>query len=117
MVKKLFKHEIKAYLRIMIPVYVCLLAVALLGRVIQFFEADTFIYSFVNGSSIFVYVVAIIACFGFSSVFSIVRFYKNLFTDEGYLTFTLPVKISQILNSKIIRMHRFILKDIQTGEN
>lgn len=102
MVKKLFKHEIKAYLRIMIPVYICLLAVALLGRVIQFFEADTIIYSFVNGSSIFVYVVAILVCFGFSSVFSIVRFYKNLFTGEGYLTFTLPVTPTQHLWVKLL---------------
>lgn len=30
------------------------------------------------------------------------RFYKNFFTDEGYLTFTLPVKKSQLLNSKLI---------------
>lgn len=30
------------------------------------------------------------------------RFYKNFFTDEGYLTFTLPVKRSQLLNSKLI---------------
>ena len=31
-----------------------------------------------------------------------VRFYKNLFTDEGYLTFTLPVKRSELLASKTI---------------
>ena len=30
------------------------------------------------------------------------RFYRNFFTDEGYLTFTLPVKRSTLFNSKII---------------
>lgn len=30
------------------------------------------------------------------------RYYKNFFSDEGYLTFTLPVKKSQLINSKII---------------
>ena len=30
------------------------------------------------------------------------RFYKNLFTDEAYLTFTLPVKRSTILNAKLL---------------
>ena len=30
------------------------------------------------------------------------RFYKNCFTDEGYLTFTLPVQRHTILNSKLI---------------
>ncbi len=35
-------------------------------------------------------------------ILSAVRFYKNLFSDEGYLTFTLPVKKKDIINSKII---------------
>ena len=33
---------------------------------------------------------------------SIVRYYTNFFSDEGYLTFTLPVKRSVLLNSKIL---------------
>lgn len=32
----------------------------------------------------------------------VVRYYKNFFTDEGYLTFTLPVSRVQLLNSKIL---------------
>ena len=31
-----------------------------------------------------------------------IRFYKHLYTDEGYLTFTLPAKRSQILLSKTL---------------
>lgn len=30
------------------------------------------------------------------------RFYRNFFTDEGYLTFTLPVGRHQLLNAKLI---------------
>ncbi len=37
-----------------------------------------------------------------STVLIFIRFYKNLFSDEGYLTFTLPVKRSTLLNSKIL---------------
>lgn len=37
-----------------------------------------------------------------STILIFSRFYKNFFTDEGYLTFTLPVKRSQLLNSKLI---------------
>ena len=102
MVKKLFKHEINAYLRIMLPVYICLMGVAILGRFIQIFEADTTIYSVINGSSIFAYVVAVLICFGFSTFFSITRFYKNLFTGEGYLTFTLPATPTQHLWVKLL---------------
>ena len=32
----------------------------------------------------------------------LVRYYSNFFTDEGYLTFTLPVKTSTLLHSKIL---------------
>lgn len=35
-------------------------------------------------------------------VFSFVHFYKNLVTDEGYLTFTLPTTPTKILASKFI---------------
>lgn len=37
-----------------------------------------------------------------STILVFARFYKNFFTDEGYLTFTLPVKRSALLNSKLI---------------
>ncbi len=32
------------------------------------------------------------------------RFYKNKFTDEGYLTFTLPVKVEQIYWSAVVNI-------------
>lgn len=41
------------------------------------------------------YVIAI-------TVIIMIRFYSNLFTDQGYLTFTLPVKRSAIFNSKLL---------------
>lgn len=37
-----------------------------------------------------------------STVLIYVRYYKNLMTDEGYLTFTLPVTSAQQLSSKLI---------------
>lgn len=45
--------------------------------------------------------------FGFASVvfvliFVLIRYYKSLFTDEGYLMFTLPVTAHELLWSKII---------------
>ncbi len=35
-------------------------------------------------------------------IFVYLRFYKNFFTDEGYLTFTLPIKRSTLLNAKTV---------------
>lgn len=38
----------------------------------------------------------------FSEILVYLRFYKNLYSDEGYLTFTLPAKRGTILNSKVL---------------
>jgi len=47
-------------------------------------------------------VLSIFAFIIFAELLIYIRFYKHLFTDEGYLTFTLPVKRHQILSSKLI---------------
>lgn len=101
MVKKLYKHEMFYYLRSLLPVYIVLAGVALVGRFIEFFEADTTAYSILRGSSIFMLVIAILATLGLSFVFVIVRFYKNMYTGEGYLTLTLPVKPTSHLIVKV----------------
>ena len=46
-------------------------------------------------------IIAIAVCCAGSVFFVIYRFYKRCFTDEGYLTFTLPVNTHQILLSSI----------------
>ncbi len=37
----------------------------------------------------------------FSTILLVVRYYKHFFTDEGYLTFTLPVRKNTLLDSKV----------------
>ncbi len=55
------------------------------------------------------YLSLFVACI-ITMVFVYLRFYKNFFTDEGYLTFTLPVKRSTLLNVKTVNaMLWFIL--------
>lgn len=102
MVKKLFKYEIKSYLRVWLPVQIVLLGIALIGRFIQFFENDTTIYDIISGSSIFMFVVTSMASFGITVALGVIRFYKNLFTGEGYLTFTLPVTPAQHIITKVV---------------
>ncbi len=95
MVKKLFKHEFLAYARVMSIVYIILLTVATANRIIQIFEADTMAYSIINTFSWITYYISVFMVFIFTFWMSIVRFYRNLFTAEGYLTFTLPVTPTQ----------------------
>ena len=101
MVAKLFKHEILAYLRLWLPTQAVLFAIAIFMRILLLFENDGVVYNISFGSSIFLYVVAIIAAIGVTCVFAVVRFYKNFFTYEGYLTFTLPVTPFQHLFVKV----------------
>jgi hypothetical protein len=55
----------------------------------------------IPGLITFAYVVSIIAIIVVSFVIVILRFYRNLMTDEGYLMFTLPVKPHQLIASKM----------------
>jgi len=102
MVKKLFKHEIVSYLRTLLPVNLIVLAIAIMTRVVLFFENDSIIYGLVAGSSIVMLFVGIIACIYMTFIVSIVRFYKNLFTAEVYLMFTLPVTPTQHIFVKLL---------------
>ncbi|MBQ7364560.1 MAG: hypothetical protein IJW46_03070 [Clostridia bacterium] len=102
MVKKLFKYEFRSYLRTLIPVNLILLAIALMGRIVQFFESDSIAYGLVFGSSVFMLCAAIIVAYLLTVIMVVVRFYKNLFTSEGYLSFTLPVTPVQHILTKLL---------------
>ncbi len=95
MVKKLFKHEMASYLRTLLPVNIILLVVALMTRVVFFFESDNVFYIIISKTTITLFIVGVAACIFITFIAAIVRFYKNLFTAEGYLSFTLPVTAEQ----------------------
>ena len=100
MVKKLLKHEFLAYGRIMSIVYLVLLTIATASRIIQFFENDSITYSIVFNASCVTYGFSAFVTIVFGFVLGIIRFYKNLFTAEGYLTLTLPVSPAQHIWTK-----------------
>lgn len=102
MVKKLFKHEFIAYMRTLIPMYIILVGIAALTRFVYIFENDSTIFSIVGTSSIVAFVVACIVSIILTYVRVITRFYKNLFTNEGYLSFTLPVTTRQHITVKLV---------------
>ena len=55
-----------------------------------------------SGLAVFVCYLAIILTAFVPTILIITRFYKHFFTDEGYLTFTLPAKRSTLLLSKTV---------------
>lgn len=91
MVKKLLKYELYAYVRTLTPMYLILIGISILCRFVQLFENDHISYSIVFWSSVTALIITVIACIGMTAIFGITRFYKNLYSAEGYLSFTLPV--------------------------
>jgi hypothetical protein len=104
MLGKLMKYEIKATARTLIPLYIALLAFAIINKIfigtglaekIEGFGSIPFILS------IFGYGCTMAAVFIVTFFVIIQRFYKNLLGDEGYLMNTLPVSTITNLTSKI----------------
>ena len=102
MVKKLFKHEFLSYARAMGIVYGILLTMAAATRILHLFESDTDVYHIILSFSNLTYIVSAAATIGFAFVMGIVRFYKNMFSAEGYLTHTLPVTADQHILVKTV---------------
>ncbi len=102
MLGKLIKQELKATSKYLIPMFLILIVISLFNRVI--ISLDIFhgvlrvIPAFINT----IYIISVISAVIISFASMVLRFYKNLMSDEGYLMFTLPVSPKQLLNSKLI---------------
>lgn len=102
MVRKLIKYDFASYLRILLPVQLILLGIAGLNRLIQLFEnTKSTVYNIIFTSSEVLYVIAIIVCLVLTLVTAIVRFYQGMYSNEGYLSHTLPVTSTQHILSKL----------------
>lgn len=117
MLGKLLKHEFRATRRTMLAILLGSLAASAVGFGLVILCLHPSLLPAVEGEVLGVlrtiaYVpltLIIIASyiFGFASsmivlIFILMRYYKNFFSDEGYLTFTLPVTPHELLWSKII---------------
>lgn len=101
MLSKLLKHEIKATARLLLPLYLVLVVLTIMDRIALGFDFQSAL-AIIPGFITFAYIISLIAIAVVSFVIIILRFYRNLMTDEGYLMFTLPVKSTQLINSKLI---------------
>lgn len=101
MVKKLLKHEFMALSRMLVPMYIILLGLSLITRIIFIFENDSIIFDIISVSSIVVLAIGLVVGVVYTIVSCVIRFYRNLFSKEGYLTFTLPVSVEAHLGTKL----------------
>ena len=109
MLGKLFKQEWRSISKLLLVLHGFILIFAILSRI--FFEASGGfdvatsagagkIVSVIAALLIFFTVLILFCAAMFTSVYIGYRFYKNVFTEQGYLTNTLPVTPTQIIVSK-----------------
>lgn len=103
MVKKLFKHEFIYYFRTFALFLPIVLVIGVMARVFRLFENfDSALVDIAIISSAFMLVVSCFALLMLSVVVAVERFYKNMYSAEGYLTFTLPVNNAQHIFVKLL---------------
>lgn len=107
MLGKLLKHEWKAVWKVP-ALFIGILMLTAMAAGITFmlpiWDSEWVGLPMSGVTLMLVYYFAIFAsCVGIA-VYMAVRFYKNLFTDEGYLTHTLPVTPRALLLNKVITM-------------
>lgn len=121
MLKKLLKYDWKSVSGLLLILHGILLVYTLIGRIGIAFGLSKYgdtltgsvveAYGIVSGIYILIYVFFIMAIMVVTGVYLAARFHKNLFSDEGYLTHTLPVSPAKIMWSKILVSWAWIVID------
>ena len=121
MLKKLIHYEFRSLLRTVIPL---LCAIPVLGFLAGFFltvnpaitgigellgeNAESFL-TVLSGVLTVVAFLGIAAAAAVACFLLLARFYQNFFTDEGYLTLTLPVSVDGLLIAKFVTAFLLVL--------
>lgn len=108
MLRKTLKYDLNAIYKIWLILSVTVMVISLVGGLslrdlvisdgTQHFDP----YDIFSGMGVVVTVFTLSAYVILVWIFVLVRYYQNFFTDEAYLTFTLPVKRKTLFNSKLI---------------
>jgi len=121
---KLLKHDMRSVWRFWwftIPVYAIMTVLGTVSfRTLTTFasqmdvnpSAFSLLTVFVAYIFFMVSFIALSFCLLITEILVFFRFYKNMFTDEGYLTFTLPAKRSTILRAKTVNSYFWIALSI-----
>lgn len=105
MLSKLIKHELRASRRIMLPFLGAVLALAVLAGISTTAMEHQVDYSWLNVVYMFIifaFVMGVMAVCVVAVVMMIQRFYRNLLSDEGYVSFTLPATVDEHIFAKLI---------------
>ena len=101
MLTNLIAFDLKNSARLLVPLHIALLIFTALGRIVLASPMLMQMPDEIFALMVIFYVMMVIVVGVISSFYFIYWFYKNLFTDEGYLMHTLPVKSWQLVASKL----------------
>lgn len=106
MLGKLLKYEFKNTYKLMFIIYGIMAFVTILGCIAMYSNSDPAGMTnqiqeiFFTAAMVF-YVLGVFALFVVSYVYMCVHFYKTMYSDQGYLTHTLPVGQMSTFNVKL----------------
>lgn len=102
MLGKIFKYDMKAMNRSMIPGYIIVFVLALFTKGMFMLSNKFHFMQTFSGLFLAVFIFAIFGIFFYVFLASVLRFYKNFIREEGYLTHTLPISKNTLLFSKLL---------------
>lgn len=108
MLMKLIKHDFLSTYRHILPVYFAIVGVAIMGGISLLFNDVRWL----NIIIMIAFIISIVSLVVAMIVIVNQLFYKRLFTNEGYLNFTLPVSTMETFLSKIITGMIWLLSSI-----
>lgn len=121
MVGKLMKHELRAIFRVLMWFMIAAALLSVLARVIFALHADEraggaggAILTLATVSVLSFWYLSMIALLFAGTLLCLVRYFKSLFTGEGYMTFSLPVTPTKLLIAKFLSA--FIVTCVCTAE-
>ena len=118
MLNKCFKYDFRSIIKIWWIAAVTILALSVGAgfslKTLTLHASDPGRTFILETTVIVIYYISIFIISIFSSVLLGIRFYSNFYSDEGYLTFTLPVKRTTLFLSKVLNGLAFQLLSIAT---
>ena len=102
MLRKLIKHEFKANWKTFGLIYAALLILTLVTRGIYELDFESEIFKLTKYICTFAYVLMVVFVAFFNIIIAVVRFYRNMLKDQGYLMNTIPVKTRHNIAAKTL---------------
>ncbi|NLW11578.1 MAG: hypothetical protein GX028_06125 [Clostridiaceae bacterium] len=107
---KLIKHEFRATRRLVPFIWLAVLVMASLNLI-----SSQIGVKWLSTTSMILLVLLAIGQVIVTYVVIITRYYRSLYTDEGYLTHTIPARAGSLLGSKVLTSFVWIILSIVAG--